>query len=351
VANASNRFSSLSLLDLAEEETKKWAPQALAPRAPVASVIPGDTWDDLRPSRPSDFVGRDDVISEIADFMDEVRQGRRSTRTFAVQDPSGWGKSSLLLKLSDVVNRKKARVYSVTAIDTRSATNSSFVSEAIRIAFEQAREQGLIPVDLGIEVESLRDPLDSSHLVEALHCIAAAKACMVIIFDQFEELFAKDELFETFNAIRDLSFDIDARQAPVILGFAWKTDVSLPQQHPAYHLWHQLNDRRRNFKVREFGKGDVARLITRAERASGQTLSRALRSRLMEQCQGLPWLLKKLLVHVIHRVAEGQSQYALLERELDVEMLFKEDLSLLKDEQIRCLRFVANRAPIPVAEV
>jgi len=71
----------------------------------------------------------------------------------------------------------------------------------------------------------------------------------------------------------------------------------------------------------------------------------------MEQCQGLPWLLKKLLVPVIHRVAEGQSQYALLERELDVEMLFKEDLSLLKDEQIRCLRFVANRAPIPVAEV
>ena len=45
------------------------------------------------------------------------------------------------------------------------------------------------------------------------------------------------------------------------------------------------------------------------------------------------------------------SQYALLERELDVESLFKEDLAGLKPEQIRCLKYVAEKAPAYVSEV
>ena len=53
----------------------------------------------------------------------------------------------------------------------------------------------------------------------------------------------------------------------------------------------------------------------------------------------------------IKRVSTVESQYLLLERELDVELLFKEDLSVLGEEQIKCLKFVAVRAPVAVAEV
>src|SRR4029078_1224922 len=176
------------------------------------------------------------------------------------------------------------------------------------------------------------------------------KLC-VLLFDQFEELFAKESLFEVFHAVRDLTLDIDAKQVPLVLGFAWKTDVSLPQEHPAYHLWHQLSDRRRTFKVGEFGRGEIAKGVSKAARALAKRLSPALRSRLAEQCQGLPWLLKKLLVHVLQRVSTPESQYLLLERELDIEQLFKQDLEQLKDEHLRCLKFVATRAPIAVSEV
>jgi hypothetical protein len=347
VGNLNPRFSSLQLLDVSQESPTADRPRA---RAPVAKVSSGDSWDDPRPARPLDFVGRDDILGDVAGFIADARRSRTTTRTFAVQGPSGWGKSSLTLKLAHMARTNRLPSCSLTAVDSRSATNSAFVSEALRQAFLDARDRGFLPKS-EFKIQSLRDPLESIDLQDALRVLQQAETCIVLIFDQFEELFAKEVLFETFNAVRELSLDIDSLQAPLILGFAWKTDIALPQQHPAYHLWHQLGDRRRTFKLREFGRGDIARIIGRAERSSGRRLTTPLRARLVEQCQGLPWLLKKLLVHVLQRVKEAESQYLLLERELDVELLFKEDLALLKEEQVRCLKYVAARAPVAVTEI
>ena len=349
IARLEPRFDSLEILELSPTPISQLS--KTRERAPVARVIPGDAWNDLRPARPSDFVGRDDIISDILEFFGNVRDKSTVTRTFAIQGPSGWGKSSLVLKIIHEVSRKKVKRCSVTAVDTRSATNSAFVSEALRLAFLDAIERKLIPKRVMPTVDSLRRPLDSKGLKDAFNVLSQNNGCIVLIFDQFEELFAKEKLFETFNAVRDLSLDCDAQQVPLTLGFAWKTDVALPQQHPAYHLWHELSDRRRTFKIREFGRRDIRIIIGRAERASGKRLSPALRARIIEQSQNLPWLLKKLLVHVLQHISSEESQYLFLERELDVELLFKEDLSELGDEQIRCLKHVAQRAPVAVTEV
>lgn len=347
VANVSPRFSSLQLLDIS---AKAHVSEKHRERPPVARVSAGDSWDDPRPARPTDFVGRDDVIQDIASYISDVRQCRTTTRTFAIQGPSGWGKSSLSLKFVDMARKGRLPQCSLTAVDTRSATNSAFVSEALRVAFLDAAEKGFL-LKSGFQIQSLREPLQSPDLQAALKTLSESQNCIVLIFDQFEELFSKEALFETFNAVRELSLDVDALQAPLILGFAWKTDIALPQQHPAYHLWHQLGDRRRAFKLREFGRSDIVRIIGKAERSAKRQLGAPLKARLIEQCQGLPWLLKKLLVHVLQRVKAEESQYLLLERELDVELLFKEDLEALKDEQIRCLKYVAKCAPVAVAEV
>jgi len=320
-------------------------------RAPVARVTPGDDWEDLRPARPADFVGREDVIGEIASFLRLVRAKQSSTRTFAMQAPSGWGKSSLTLKIADLAGRERGIPgCSVTAIDSRSATGSSFVAESVQLAMKDAAECGIVS-KRPYALASLKHPLGGPDFREAYDELDRREQLIVLIFDQFEELFAKEHLFEAFHAVRELSLDLDAEQSPFVLGFAWKTDISLPQQHPAYHLWHQLSDRRRTFSVPEFGRGEIRKVITKAEKALNKRLSPALRSRLTEQCQGLPWLLKKLLVHVLSRVTTAESQYLLLERELDVEVLFKGDLATLPEGALRCLQYVAQAAPVAVTEV
>ncbi|MEQ8479517.1 MAG: restriction endonuclease [Hoeflea sp.] len=90
---------------------------------PVVEVIPGEEWSDYRPSRPDDFVGRKGLIAEISTFFDRVRSGATQSRLFGIKGQSGWGKSSLALKLAhDLLNQKVI----VVPVDCRAAKASYY---------------------------------------------------------------------------------------------------------------------------------------------------------------------------------------------------------------------------------
>src|SRR5215472_4498180 len=72
------------------------------------------------------------IFRDIFQFVEQVSAGNTATRTFAVQGPSGWGKSSLVIKLVDLVGKGRLITNcSLTAVDSRSATSAAFVSGAL----------------------------------------------------------------------------------------------------------------------------------------------------------------------------------------------------------------------------
>jgi Cdc6-like AAA superfamily ATPase len=67
----------------------------------VVEVQRGEDWNDYRPARPQDFVGRTKDIQEIFDFFKKIRTNEINTRIFAITGNSGLGKSSLIITLSE----------------------------------------------------------------------------------------------------------------------------------------------------------------------------------------------------------------------------------------------------------
>lgn len=70
-----------------------------------------------------------------------------------------------------------------------------------------------------------------------------------------------------------------------------------------------------------------------------------LRNYLTKQCQGYPWLLKKLCIHVFKLINEGSSQDSVIGQKLNIVDLFERDISDLTPEQYACLKEIALNSP------
>lgn len=76
-----------------------------------------------------------------------------------------------------------------------------------------------------------------------------------------------------------------------------------------------------------------------------------MRKRIRDQSQGLPWLTKKLSIHVYKQIEAGAEQIALLAQRLNVVTLFEEDLADLSPAQISCLKSIAIQSPVDLTKI
>lgn len=335
----------------AEEELATSSLMAEGLRQELDSIAPvpvADDWSDYRPARPEDFVGRDEILADIIKFFEEVRASTSGTRLLAIKAPSGWGKSSFLVKLRstclNIRNRNKFFLYSV---DCRTATSQRYPELALKRCFDEAIDSGFIEGEKNSSrITSAGQPFSDSSIQAILEQLRQQNKLIVLFFDQFEEITTKQELSDLFLQIKMLCAAVQSANENILLGFSWKTDGSIPTDHPAYHVWHSFADHRREFDLPLFSKTDTAKLLTGLSKELRQPIEPSLRRLLTEHCQGYPWLLKKLCVHVFQVLkTQPTRQRELLERALDIAALFQKDLADLNATQIACLESIAADSP------
>lgn len=344
--NRKNKYSSYEW-QIDEQQNKEVALELIEEYNSVVPVITGDSWNDYRPARPEDFVGRKKNINEILGFFDSVIENRTDTRLFAIKAPSGMGKSSLISKLTSVANSaKRKKKYFIYSVDVRTALSQRYAEFALRACLVNAQERGFLKIDhSNFEMTSADQIFQDDYFINALNVLKREKKCIVLIFDQFEELFSKKELWGLFYNIRNLSNIVDAEKQNFILGFAWKTDSFVPLDHPAYSMWTDLKDRRKEFIITPFSVSEIRSAINIFGKQLGDTINPVLRNYLINQCQGYPWLLKKLCIHVFDLLKEGSSQANVIGRKLEIKELFDKDIAELTGEEHGCLKDIARDTP------
>jgi hypothetical protein len=116
-------------------------------------------------------------------------------------------------------------------------------------------------------------------------------------------------------------------------------------------MWHILKEMRKEFRIEGFDNNEIYQQLKQLSEYLGEPLEKQLKRRLKEQCLGLPWLLKKLCVHIYNQIKMGTSQAELIDTQFDTEQLFKDDLVGLSTPQVSCLKFIAANSPISSVEL
>lgn len=317
----------------------------------VVEVQKGDDWNDYRPARPEDFVGRAKDIQEIFDFFKKIKEKETTRRCFAITGNSGLGKSSLIIKLLEKAENRhqKHKIY-ICAVDVRAAKSSEYIYAALLKTLKNAQKRGFGDPNINILITNASHPLDSESITKYLLSVSDANQLIVLVFDQFEELFSKPDLSDLFNNTSNMLMDAASLQFNFCIGFAWKTDSTTHTENPAYFFWHKLSEYRMVRKLGPFSDRESLTVISKFEDVIGQKLNIDLKHNLTVSSQGYPWLLKKLCIHLYDKLEQGAKQEDLLENRLDIASLFSDDLNELGLHEQKALKFIATKAPVDLLE-
>lgn len=310
----------------------------------ISEVQESENWFDYLPASSKHIVGRDQIRTDIFNFFSKALLNESPRRVFYLTGKSGWGKSSLVADIKGRCRNKyyKNKFYSL-AIDSRSALSSNFVALAFEKLLKNAIKDGFLESDLfqnDISFTSTFDLLSSESVKEILKYLKTNNKLLILIFDQFEDIFRKEDLFKTFYKFL---VDVTDLGENLIVGFSWKTEILIPSENEAYHLWQQAKDQAIAFSVSEFGSKETNGIISQLEKSIGK-LDLDIKRRIVESSQNFPWLTKKLCIHIYDQIKEGKEKSTLIDENLNIEELFKNDLEKLDKYEIQGIKHIAQSA-------
>ena len=240
------------------------------------------------PASPKYFVGRSSAVKQVKGHISS------GGGPLVLNAQSGWGKSSMALKLASQVEGTGV------VLDTRTASSAAYVPAAMRHAAEKAVESGHLTLAAGVTWATTQGALASLSRSEWSN-----GKRLTVIFDQFENVFTNVELTTAF---RDLALLASEHHKFVTVGFAWKTDyVDWTENHP-FKLRDQIREVSQVVILGPLSRNEVDTILKRLEAAADVNLTSELKQRLREYSQGLPWLLKKLSGHLLREIENGKTQ-------------------------------------------
>lgn len=293
------------------------------------------------PAAPKYFVGRQTYLNDMVLLLDKFNsKDDDRAKIIVLNAQSGWGKSSLALRLVELANAASG---SGICIDCRTATHPTFVPRAIRHALMAAQQAGVVLLPADASFASVASTIET--LRRSIYMSTTRPVC--IFFDQFENVFQNAVLTREF---RDFALGVTELHIPLVVGFGWKTDfVAFTESYP-YQLRDDIRSRSSTFTLAPFGPHELGELLQRLKKSCGQKIHPYLRERIREYSQGLPWLFKKLGSHIIREIKAGATQNELLSEVLNIQGLFDADISSLNTQEQQALRAIARRAPMFVTE-
>ena len=235
----------------------------------VSNINQADSFDDFhRPSRPENFFGRKTHQDKFWEFVKKVRDKSTDLRVVSFSGNSGFGKSSLVLKLasecgSKSENEDKRNVY-IYHIDVTSVNQTNvdlFVSAAITKALEGAIDSKFVEIPNFLVSLNSESPFDSESIRLLIENLENSGKVIVIFFDQFEEILTRDALSSLYGLFKEAAYEIDCLKKNIVLGFCWKTSIDIPPEHPAYDTWEKLQYRLKNINLAEFSESESLELL------------------------------------------------------------------------------------------
>jgi Novel STAND NTPase 1 len=309
----------------------------------IAEIQESDSWYDYKPAASRFFVGRKKIEDELLSFFNNVLKNDTDKRIFYLDGKSGWGKSSFLNEIKGRTrNKHHKNKYFAYVVDSRSANSQNFIALAFSKMLEKAASLNFIEKAFcNIEIQSLYNILQSDGIQEFTDYLNKNNKVLILIFDQFEDVFRKGNIFLGFYK---LLMDVMDLSSNIILGFSWKNEVNIPIEHEAYHLWQQAKEYAKLFTLNEFEFSESKKIVKQLEKEIDQKLDSDFIRKIVDNSQGFPWLVKKLCVHIFDQIKKGVSDIDLYNQDFNVEVLFKEDEEKLTDTELKALRFIAQRA-------
>jgi len=308
----------------------------------ISEVQSSDHWYDYLPASTHHFVGRVDIRRQILKFFKDAIEERSDRRLFYLTGKSGWGKSSLISEIRGrTLNRHYRGRFFTLAVDSRSATSANFPALAFEKLIRKAADSRFIKPINSLSFTSTHDLLTSDSVKDILTELKSSGRFLVLIFDQFEDIFRKSGYFRPFYKFLS---DVTDLKPNLIVGFSWKSEILIPGDNEAYHYWQQAKDQALCFDIPAFGAAEISGVISQLEKEfPHKAIPKDLKRRITESSQSLPWLTKKLCIHVYRQVSSGVNIDKLSEKNLNIKTLFDSDLETLGSAEMSTLKYISQR--------